>query len=135
LFRISDFEIRIWLRLRRVKGTVRRLCALTQEVNHDQASEKTGGVGGAPPRVLGQDRLERMAAAAALGGLLASPSVAQAKKDGGKEKTKLWCCQYSNGQYYQQICSPDPCPPSYWMLPLVASRRVGSCKKCPPVGW
>ena len=47
-----------------------------------------------------------MAAAAALGGLLASPTVAQAKKDGGKEKTKVYCCEYSDGMHYTQICSP-----------------------------
>jgi hypothetical protein len=74
-----------------------------------------------------------MAAAAALGGLLASPSVAQAKKDGDK-KPKYWCCYYEGGPYFQQLCSSGPCPPSYWGIPLVSAKRVSSCKKCPPYG-
>jgi hypothetical protein len=73
-------------------------------------------------------------AAAALGGLLASPSVVQAKKDGDK-KSKPWCCEYSDGIYYAQICSPDGCASSHWGVPLVSARRVGSCKQCPEEGW
>jgi hypothetical protein len=73
------------------------------------------------------------AAVAALGGLLASPTVAQAKK-GGDKKTKYWCCWYEGGSYFAQVCSSEPCPPSHWGIPLAHSRRVGSCKKCPPFG-
>jgi hypothetical protein len=83
---------------------------------------------------LGRLTWDAMASAAALGSLLASPRVAQAKKDGDK-KSKPWCCEYSNGIYSAQICSPDGCASSYWGLPLVAARRVGSCKQCPGEGW
>jgi hypothetical protein len=75
-----------------------------------------------------------MAAAAALGGLLATPGVAHAKKDGDK-KSKPWCCEYSNGVYSAQICSPDGCADSHWGIPLVSARRVGSCKQCSEEGW
>jgi hypothetical protein len=77
-----------------------------------------------------------MAAAAALGGLLASPTVAQAKK-GGKKKSKYYCCQYEYGIAVEQFPSSGSCPPTSPIrgLPLVAAVPIKKPDECEVYGW
>ena len=85
---------------------------------------------------LGRIGWSAMAAAAALGGMLASPTVAQAKK-GGNKKSKYYCCQYEAGIYFEQFPSRGSCPShSPGMgLPLVAAIPIKKPDECEVYGW
>ena len=77
-----------------------------------------------------------MATAAALGGMLASPTVAEAKK-GGKKKGKYYCCQYEAGISFQQFPSRGSCPSHCpWTgLPLVRAIPIKKPDECEVYGY